>query len=132
MKRATVLLILLVLILSACSDTENVQADNNLSVEENVRLEIESALMKIVETPSSSSNPSDYVKASQEEYDYIVGLGNNGLNYTLNKFSISESDGLTEYVMAMACAEILGDLNPVKEWDTGRTWYNKYVSLPAG
>jgi hypothetical protein len=88
--------------------------------------EIESALAKIVSTPSASSNPFDYIKENQEEFDYIVGTRNKGLNYMLNKLSSSNDDGLKEYVMAMACAEISGDENPVKEWDSGRNWYNSY------
>ncbi|MDF2946535.1 MAG: hypothetical protein K0S51_1214 [Bacillales bacterium] len=94
--------------------------------------EIERALAKIVGTPPfassnpASSNPYDYIKDNQEEFDYIVGTGNKGLNYMLDKLSSSNDDGLKEYVMAMACAEILGDENPVKEWDSGRNWYNSY------
>lgn len=118
--------------LSACSDveTKNKTAnDINGETEGNVGLEIESTLVKIIDTPSASSNPYDYVKANQEEFDYIVGQGNKGLNYMLYKFSTSNNDGLKEYVMALACVEILGDENKVKEWDTGRNWYNSYKEM---
>ncbi|WP_078554370.1 hypothetical protein [Bacillus alkalicellulosilyticus] len=134
MKRKVVILITLILLmLSACSDVETKKEiavdDVNTEIEENLGYDIEKALGKIIGTPSASSNPSDYIKDNQEEFDYIVGQGTKALNYMMNKFSTSNSDGLIEYVMALACIEILGDIDPVKEWDTGRDWYNSYRNL---
>jgi hypothetical protein len=38
----------------------------------------------------------------------------------------TESNGLKEWIMAKACADILQDKNPVAEWETGKQWLAKY------
>ncbi|MEW9674369.1 hypothetical protein ABLT31_37070 [Ammoniphilus sp. 3BR4] len=86
-------------------------------------------LEKIITTPSGSSNPYDYVKANQKEFDYIVEQEDLALNHFLNIFRKSDSDGLKEFIMALACVEILGKNNPVGKWQSGRDWYKQYVKL---
>ena len=76
-----------------------------------------------------SSNPYDYIKgaSSQEDYEYIVSQKEKSLDYMLNKFANSEMDGLEEYIMAIACSEIL-KINPdSKNWASGREWYDNYI-----
>lgn len=73
-----------------------------------------------------SSNPYDYTKDSQEYRD-IVNLGDNALKYMLIKFENSENNGLREYVMAIACSEILKENIEIKNWDTGRGWFDNYT-----
>ncbi|KAB8126016.1 hypothetical protein F9U64_21025 [Gracilibacillus oryzae] len=128
-----ILFTMIVVLLSACNNAETkkdaVMDNPTDKTTENLTLDIENALTKIVETPAASSNPNDYVKANQEKFDSIVGHGNKTLDYLLMKFSMTDSDGLREYVMAMACNEILGNANPVKEWSTGRTWFNQYRNM---
>ena len=64
-----------------------------------------------INIPSPSSNPYDYIKGagSNEDYRYIVSQGEKSLNYMLNKFASSNKNGLEEYIMAMACSEILNE-----------------------
>ena len=78
---------------------------------------------------SLSSNPYDYIKAedSKDDYKYIVSQGEKSLNYMLNKFANSNSNGLQEYIMAIACSEILKEDAASKDWTTGRQWYENYL-----
>jgi hypothetical protein len=77
----------------------------------------------------ASSNPYDYIKGvdSNEAYKYIVSQGEKSLNYMLNKFANSNNNGLEEYIMAIACSEILKENTDSKDWASGREWYNKYI-----
>ena len=73
-----------------------------------------------------SSNPYDYTKDSQEYRD-IVNSGDSALKYMLTRFENSKENGLREYVMAIACSEILKENNETKKWTTGREWYDNYT-----
>lgn len=75
----------------------------------------------------SSSNPYDYIKSadSYKDYKYIVSQGDKSLNYMLKKFAGSDKNGLEEYIMAMACSDILKEN---KNWASGREWYNNYIN----
>ncbi|MCM3630308.1 hypothetical protein M3194_23535 [Paenibacillus glycanilyticus] len=79
---------------------------------------------------SLSSNPYDYIKGedSNKDYKYIVEQGEKSLNYMLGEFADGNNDGLREYIMAMACAEILQEDPASKDWSSGRGWYNHYKS----
>ncbi|RCX17533.1 hypothetical protein DFR58_10779 [Anaerobacterium chartisolvens] len=76
------------------------------------------------EADFSSSNPYDYIK-NNENYTFIITNGSKSLNYMLKAFSESSNDGLQEYIMALACSEILKEKD--KTWSTGKDWYDKYV-----
>lgn len=78
---------------------------------------------------SLSSNPYDYIKGidSNKDYKYIVSQGEKSLDYMLKKFANSKNDGLEEYVMAIACSEILKENPASKDWSSGRGWYNNYM-----
>jgi hypothetical protein len=78
---------------------------------------------------SLSSNPYDYIKdlESNEDYKYIVSQGEKSLNYMLNKFASSNKNGLEEYIMALACSEILKENPTSKNWASGREWYESYT-----
>jgi hypothetical protein len=77
---------------------------------------------------SPSSNPYDYTKDSQDYRD-IVNLGDTALKYMLKKFENDKGNGngLKEYVMAIACSDILKENTETKNWETGREWYDKYT-----
>lgn len=78
---------------------------------------------------SLSSNPYDYIKGidSNKDYKYIVSQGEKSLNYMLKKFVSSNNNGLDEYIMAIACSEILKENPASKNWSSGREWYNNYM-----
>jgi hypothetical protein len=86
-------------------------------------------------TVSLSSNPYDYIKGvdSNKDYKYIVLQGEKSLNYMLNKFANSDNNGLEEYIMAIACSEILQENPTSKKWATGREWYDNHIrNIPKG
>lgn len=76
-----------------------------------------------------SSNPYDYIKGpdSSKDYNYIVSQGEKSLNYLLKKFATSNSNGLKEYIMAIACSEILKENPDSKNWGSGKEWYINYL-----
>lgn len=49
------------------------------------------------------------------------------LEYMLNEFAKSNEDGLKEYIMALACCDILGEDVTNKQWNSGREWYTSYL-----
>ncbi|RSD27805.1 hypothetical protein [Mesobacillus subterraneus] len=77
---------------------------------------------------SFSSHTNAYIKAQPQEFHNIVSKKQVALDHFLEKFAKGEENGLKEYIMAAACVEILGEKNPVKEWETGRGWYEKYIA----
>ncbi len=76
----------------------------------------------------SSSNPYDYIKGpdSSKDYNCIVSQGEKSLNYLLKKLENSNANGLTEYIMAIACSEILKENPDSKSWASGKEWYINY------
>lgn len=94
---------------------------------------IEQKLNSIINPKNSktslSSNPYEYIKGmnSNEDYKFIVSQGEKSLEFMLQKFADGNEDGLEEYIMAMACSEILKEDFSSKKWDSGREWYLNYV-----
>lgn len=78
---------------------------------------------------SLSSNPYDYIKGadSEADYKYIVSQSDKSLDFMLSKFANSNKDGLEEYIMAIACSEILKENSTSKNWASGREWYENYT-----
>lgn len=108
-------------------------ASKKASVDNTFEKTIDKKLANIVQPKDSkvqlSSNPYDYIKDknSNEDYKYIVSHGEKSLNYMLKKFASNNNDGLEEYVMAIACSEILKEKPASKSWSSGREWYNNYI-----
>ncbi|MHB8076321.1 hypothetical protein [Desulfosporosinus fructosivorans] len=73
-----------------------------------------------------SSNPYESTKDSQDLKD-IVNFGDDALRYMLTKFENGEENGLKEYVMAIACSEILKENPETKKWASGREWYDRFL-----
>jgi hypothetical protein len=88
---------------------------------------IDNKLDKIC-TPSTSSNPYDYIKDNKDFSD-IVNMGNDALKYMLTKLKNSKEDGLKEYIMAIACSQILKEDQSIKNWSTGKEWYYNYTKI---
>lgn len=139
MKMKKILLLLLVLLLvtiTACNTSDKsanknqYTNDSELALGSNVssNKEIDDALTKIISSPKESSNPGDYINENKTDFDYIVSKGSISLNYLTNRLESSLTDGLEEYIMATVCIEILGELNPVENWSSGKDWYGKYMS----
>ena len=122
------LFVLLVFSLVGCNNTaKKVSADKifEQAMEEQLNNIIHPKDKKV----SLSSNPYDYIKGedSSKDYKYIVSQGEKSLNYMLNKFSNSNENGLEEYIMAMACSEILKESTDSKNWSSGKEWYDNHI-----
>jgi ABC-type Fe3+-hydroxamate transport system substrate-binding protein len=107
------------LALSACTVT----ADNRSAAET-----IEQSLNTMVNEPvlAASSNPNDYIAGHRDVYEAILQTGSEGLNFLLDQLESSGDNGLKEWIMARASAELLGEDNPVQDWDSGKDWLRQY------
>ncbi len=114
-----VLVIFILLVSIGCDSTQ----------QEDVEAIIDEKLEAIVSNSNvaASSNPYDYVKGN-EDYEYIVDQGDKALKYLLQKFDSTNENGLTEYVMAVICSEILGENQENRTWSSGREWYESHLS----
>jgi beta-lactamase regulating signal transducer with metallopeptidase domain len=99
---------------------------------------VEKNLNIIMESPATSSNPGDYIKAHQTEYETILKMGDEALIYMLSLFEQREVNGLKAHVMMQLCIDLLGDRNNVKEgsYTSPEEWYSKLspyspTKLPA-
>jgi len=90
---------------------------------------IDSNLDIITSSPASSSNPGDYIHSHEAEYNEIVALGDDALQYMFSKFDEGGQYGLRGWIMALACCDILGVEtefnNPI--YQTGQAWYDSYM-----
>ncbi|MGG4399091.1 hypothetical protein ABEW61_03110 [Paenibacillus amylolyticus] len=89
---------------------------------------IESKLQQMVSDPVllTSSNPNDYIAGNREAYDDILNTGEAGLPFLLQQLESSPDNGLKEWIMAQASTELLGELNPVEAWHSGKDWLRQY------
>lgn len=104
--------------------------DDNFKTRYEKRVEINHEIeqkLKTICTPSISSNPYEYIEECKEEYNHILAHGNIALELMLERLSNSKEDGLKEYIMAIACSEILKEDSDIKNWSTGLEWYREYV-----
>ncbi|MEX1031349.1 MAG: hypothetical protein WDZ91_15085 [Paenibacillaceae bacterium] len=88
---------------------------------------IDQKLGVIMSSPATASNPHDYIKEHQAEFDYLVSKGDVTLDHFLNKFNVTDENGLQEYIMALACADIVNDEETLETWSSGREWYQQYI-----
>lgn len=89
---------------------------------------VEELLNKIISGGQPASNPYVYIDINKEAFDEIVSMDLKALNYMLDQLDHSNADGLREYIMAAACAQIMGvwDKDQGIGINSGREWYYKY------
>ncbi|WP_315371426.1 hypothetical protein [Paenibacillus xylanexedens] len=89
---------------------------------------LESNLQQMVSDPVllTSSNPNDYIAGNREAYGDILNTGEEGLHLLLQQLESSTDNGLKEWIMAQASTELLGELNPVEVWHSGKDWLRQY------
>lgn len=79
-------------------------------------VQIEKSLGIIMSSPVTSSNPYDYIKAHQNEYESILKMGDEALEYLLAQFEKGgNSNGLRGHIMMALCKDLLGDRNNVTD-----------------
>ncbi|RCX07346.1 beta-lactamase regulating signal transducer with metallopeptidase domain [Anaerobacterium chartisolvens] len=87
---------------------------------------IEKYLEIIISSPQPSSNPSDYIKAHSNEYESILKMGDEALNYLLVQFKKGGNNGLKGHIMAALCKDLLGDRNNVTDESLlPQQWFDK-------
>lgn len=132
-------IILVFVLLSGCANG-SVGNDNavpaNANNEQNNEMQISTAkiidkkldaIISDLDTEQLPRNPAFYVQErNYAEYEDIINLGDDAFNYMLESFAVSQEDGWKEYIMAMACSEILGETEI--DWSTGEEWYTSYIS----
>ncbi|MFL0245673.1 hypothetical protein [Candidatus Clostridium stratigraminis] len=120
--------VLLTFILGGCFNSQK-KASSEKSFEQTIDEKLYNITHPKDSTISLSSNPYDYIKntTGKENYQYIVRNGKKSLDYLLVKFESSSKNGLEEYIMAIACSEILKEDPAAKKWDSGKAWYDNYI-----
>ncbi|HEY5584591.1 MAG TPA: M56 family metallopeptidase [Ruminiclostridium sp.] len=98
---------------------------------------IEKYVEIIMSSPMASSNPGDYIKAHQNEYQSILKMGDEALNYFLAQFEKnSVGNDLRSYIIMALCKDILGDKNNVTDENLSpQNWFSqlapyKEIKLP--
>lgn len=75
---------------------------------------VEKNLNIVMSSPKESSNPNDYIKAHEIEYENIIKYGSEeALEYMLYQFEQGNADGLRGAIMMRLCKELLGVRNNV-------------------
>lgn len=88
--------------------------------------QIEKYLEIIMSSPGTSSNPYDYIKAHQNEYESILKMGDEALNYLLAQFAKGGNNDLRGHIMMALCKDLLGDRNNVTDESLlPQDWYAK-------
>jgi len=80
----------------------NVTIDTNIiarSTDQATKAEIENYLEIIMSSPKTSSNPYDYIEAHRNEYDSIVKMGDEALDYLLPQIKKSPQKSLRDYII---------------------------------
>jgi hypothetical protein len=133
LKKLLIPLLMFILLFSGCGNKLISKVDTNSlplppNASDNLSITIDSKLDIICNNPkvAMSSNPYDYTKNSKD-YTDIVNLGDNALRYMLTKLKTSKENGLKQYVMAIACSEILKENPESKKWSSGSEWYTNHI-----
>ncbi len=104
---------------------------DNKYADDEVGVKVELLLGKIItDGPVASSNPFDYI-ISSEAFIELADLGEPAMEYMFESFMEGNEDGLREYIMALACAKVMGVLDEEKGIgiNSGREWFYKYGAV---
>lgn len=86
---------------------------------------------EIMKNPAiaASSNPYDYINARYDLYVKIIQYGDTARDCLLTALEESADNGLREYIMAAACAELTKfGLNKIETpWASGKEWLMLYI-----
>lgn len=87
--------------------------------------QIEKYLEIIMSSPKTSSNPYDYIKTHRNEYESILKMGDEALNYLLAQFENGGNNGLRGYIMMALCKDLLGNRNNATDESLSpRDWFH--------
>ncbi|MDD2401610.1 MAG: hypothetical protein PHD60_05295, partial [Clostridia bacterium] len=107
--------------------------ESTVSINPEIGNKVEEKLEIIMSSPRDSSSPAAYIKAHQDEYEDIIKMGDDALEYMLSLFESGEEKGLKAHIMMELCIEILEDRNNVEEgsYNSPEEWYAKLSPYTA-
>lgn len=88
--------------------------------------QIEAYLATIMSSPLISSNPQDYIKAHETEYNAILAMDHKALTYLFTEFKKGGQNGLRGQIMMNLCRTILGSEDIRYANTTPQDWYDTY------
>lgn len=88
--------------------------------------QIEKYLATIMSSPQLSSNPYDYIKAHETEYNAILAMDHKALTYLFSEFKKGGQNGLKGQIMMNLCRTILGEEDIKSAVTTPQDWYDSY------
>lgn len=84
----------------------------------------------ILSAPAESSNPQDYIREHQDEYDLLVSLEGKTLRYAFGEFLGGGQTDLKGQVMAAVCRDILSNMGEttdvVDTYENGQVWFDAF------
>lgn len=78
----------------------------------------------IINGPITSSNPFDYIKASEKEYDELLQYPKETFEYAIKDLIETNNNGLKGYIEALLCKEI--NKNFEYEFETANDYLEHY------
>ena len=88
--------------------------------------QIEKYLTTIMSSPQISSNPQDYIKVHETEYNAILAMDYKALTYLFSEFKKGGRNGLKGQIMMNLCRTILGGEDIKSAVTTPQDWYDSY------
>ncbi|MHB8062156.1 MAG: M56 family metallopeptidase, partial [Ruminiclostridium sp.] len=87
---------------------------------------IETNIKIIMSSPTTSSSPADYIKAHKIEYNSIILMGDEALEYLFDQFKKGNNNDLRGQIMMALCKDLLGDRNNVTDESLSpQDWFSK-------
>lgn len=99
---------------------------NNITAQGPYMDQIEKYLATIMSSPQLSSNPQDYIKAHENEYNAILDMDHKALTYLFSQFKKGGQNGLKGNIMMNLCRTILGGEDIKSANTTPQDWYDTY------
>ncbi len=99
---------------------------NKITAQGPYKNQIEIYLTTIMSSPQISSNPYDYIKAHETEYNAILALDHKALTFLFSEFKKGGQNGLKGHIMMNLCRTILGGEDIKSAITTPQDWYDTY------
>ena len=125
--------LLLLLALAGCRAGAGVPEPQGNAPPPDISGIVEHNLDIIMSSPATSSSPGDYISSHEAQYNEIVALGVEALQYMFSIFDEGGQIGLRGWIMALACSDILGEdvIFAGLPAETGQDWYDAYILASA-
>ena len=85
-------------------------------------------LKSICSSPSASSNPGDYIKEHQADYDALLSYSDYALRYIFAEFLKGEQTDLRGHIMRIAMDDLIGEEFMELEAETGQEYFDEWYA----